>query len=285
MKTLVRSAAGLKMKMSIIILSLLLTIGTTNCTEDILTEPIVESEMVVVSAFLFAGEKIEKIQLTKTFPLGSEDTVAVPINDAQVYLTKNGKDYLLKNKPDQNGYYFYDGNDLKVESGDMFYLRVNYNNQTITAATVVPTKPAQVSISKQTLILTSVTQGMGGVIQDTNSIKVSWGNPDSSLYYIVIQNLETNPTLIPVTSTRGGSMKVTFPPNTTSEFLIARRNLTYLGQHVAIVYKVNQEYADLYESRTQSSKNLNEPISNIKNGLGVFSAFASDAVNFNVISQ
>ena len=57
MKTLVRSVAGLKMKMSIIILSLLLTIGTTNCTEDILTEPIVESEMVVVSAFLFAGEK------------------------------------------------------------------------------------------------------------------------------------------------------------------------------------------------------------------------------------
>lgn len=283
MKKLNRSAK--RLKISILILPLFLLISATNCTEDIFTEPIDESEMVVVSAFLFAGEKIENIQLTKTFPLGSEDTVAVPINDAQVYLTKNNKEYLLKNNPAQNGFYFYDGNDLEVESGDLFYLRANYNNQTITAATVVPAKPAQVSISRQTLILTSLTQGMGGVIQDTNSIEVSWSNPDSSLYYIVIQNLETNPTLIPVTSIRGGSMKVTFPPNATSEFLIARRNLTYLGQHVAIVYKVNQEYADLYESRTQSSRNLNEPISNIKNGLGVFSAFAKEEVNFEVISQ
>jgi hypothetical protein len=39
------------------------------------------------------------------------------------------------------------------------------------------------------------------------------------------------------------------------------------------VYRINQEYADLYRTRQQDSRDLNEPLSNVVNGLGVFSAF------------
>jgi len=46
------------------------------------------------------------------------------------------------------------------------------------------------------------------------------------------------------------------------------------------VYRVNQEYADLYEGRRQDSRDLNEPSTNIENGLGVFSAFNSDSTFF-----
>ncbi len=48
------------------------------------------------------------------------------------------------------------------------------------------------------------------------------------------------------------------------------------------VYKVNQEYANLYRSREQDSRSLNEPLTNVQNGLGVFSAFASDSVGLYV---
>jgi len=41
------------------------------------------------------------------------------------------------------------------------------------------------------------------------------------------------------------------------------------------VYKVNQEYADLFVFGTQDSRNLNEPLTNIKNGLGIFAGFSS----------
>jgi hypothetical protein len=40
------------------------------------------------------------------------------------------------------------------------------------------------------------------------------------------------------------------------------------------VYRVNQEYVDLYENRQQDSRNLTEPLTNIKNGLGIFTAFS-----------
>ena len=46
------------------------------------------------------------------------------------------------------------------------------------------------------------------------------------------------------------------------------------------VYRINQEYADLYGSRQQDSRDLNEPLTNNRNGLGVFSAFNSQAVYF-----
>ncbi len=55
-----------------------------------------------------------------------------------------------------------------------------------------------------------------------------------------------------------------------------------LGAHHAKVYRVNAEYAQLYENRTQDSRDLNEPPSNIRNGLGVFSAFNSSSVSFEV---
>ena len=64
---------------------------------------------------------------------------------------------------------------------------------------------------------------------------------------------------------------------------IDMRVLRDLGRHIARVYRVNEEYAQLYENRTQDSRDLNEPPSNILGGLGVFSAFNSDSIGFAVV--
>ncbi|MGE5498710.1 MAG: DUF4249 family protein, partial [Syntrophothermus sp.] len=218
-----------------------------------------------------------------------------PVSDAQVILYKNGTAYTLSPNPSSPGYYIYNSGDLSIEPGSSFRLEVNYQGNNITASTVVPQKPQNVTISDTTLKLAPLTisgPGMGGFGMDTTSIYVKWDNPDSSLYYVVLENLEASPTAIN-TNTGGGKdggpggfmRRMTFPPSPAKEFVIARRNLTYYGRHKAIVYKVNQEYADLYESRNQDSRNLNEPLTNIKNGLGVFSAFASQVVYFTVVSQ
>lgn len=253
------------------------------CSEDTITEN--NSDLVVVTGFLRAGEKNAEIKLANTLALGSTDTVSAAINDAEVILLKGNKTYQLNISSTMNGTYSYQGNDLSIESGDLFSLQINYKDKRISGSTLVPSKPRDISISKTTLALAATGYGMGS-IQDTTSIFLRWSNPDSSLYYVVIENLETNPVAIYSTNTqRGANRTMIFPPMATNQFLIGRRNLNYLGNHRAIVYKVNQEYADLYESRTQDSRNLNEPISNITNGLGVFSAFASDTTMFYVKTQ
>ena len=268
-------------KKLLIVITLILVVS--GCAEDTITES--NMGLVVVSGFLRAGEKTANIKLTNTLELGSADTIPVGINDAEVYLIKNGISYRLNLTELMNGDYSYTGNDLSIESGDLFSLLINYKNTKITASTLVPQKPTGISISKSTLTLTTIGTGMGAV-QDTSSIYLKWNNPDSSLYYVVLENIETNPIAINNNNPqRGVNRTMVFPPMATSQFLIGRRNLTYLGNHSAIVYKVNQEYADLYESRAQDTRNLNEPISNIRNGLGVFSAFASDTTMFYVKIQ
>ena len=47
--------------------------------------------------------------------------------------------------------------------------------------------------------------------------------------------------------------------------------------------RVHQEYADPYENREQDSRDLNEPPNNINGALGIFSAFNSVAIPFEVI--
>jgi hypothetical protein len=265
------------------LLVLILFFSAVACTEEIITNP--DNELVVVSGFLRAGERSANIKLTKTLPLGTSDSIPSPINDAEVFLTKNGINYKLAPSLQLDGNYSYLDSDLLITSGELFSLRINYKEEIITASTIVPNKPTGVSISKSTLIITSTSYGMG-FSQDTSSIYLRWNNPDSTLYYVVLENTELNPSPISqYTPQRNISRTMVFPPMATNQFIINRRNLTYLGNHRAIVYKVNQEYADLYESRSQDSRNLNEPITNIKNGLGVFSAFASDTTTFYVKTQ
>ena len=73
-------------------------------------------------------------------------------------------------------------------------------------------------------------------------------------------------------------------PTDANFFDINVRALEVFGPHRAVVYRVNQEYADLYENREQDSRDLNEPPTNVEGGLGVFSAFSSQGVAFDVVS-
>jgi hypothetical protein len=83
----------------------------------------------------------------------------------------------------------------------------------------------------------------------------------------------------------GGMLRMVSTPTADYQYRIQRFDLSFYGRHRVKVYRVNQEYADLYESRQQDSRDLNEPLTNIRNGLGVFSAFNSTAAYFNVVQR
>ncbi len=84
---------------------------------------------------------------------------------------------------------------------------------------------------------------------------------------------------------RFGGFRLVTQPTTTNFHDIRMFSLEVLGLHEAILYRVNQEYADLYENREQDSRDLNEPPTNMEGGLGVFSAFNSQRQLFEVVRQ
>ena len=77
---------------------------------------------------------------------------------------------------------------------------------------------------------------------------------------------------------------VSDPTQNDSQIIIGAGLRNY-GTHEVRVYHVNQEYADLFENSDQDSRDLNEPPSNIENALGIFTAFASEKVFFEVVEE
>lgn len=244
------------------------------------TSPLLpERDALVVRAYLYAGEAVTDIQLTTTYPLASDDPAGLPINDAAVRLEKNGANYALTRSAGDSGYYHYAGNDLVVQVGDRFKIVVDRAGATAIGETTIPAPPRNLKISQNEFVIDA------GTPFDTSSITLSWEGEDT-FYFVVLENLETAPAPISNMPFPGRAQQ-TFRsrPVRALSYNIRRFDLRYYGEHRARVYKVNQEYAELYAFGQQDSRNLNEPQTNIKNGLGIFAGFSSAEINFRVVKQ
>jgi len=262
------------------------------CTEE--TPFVPESDLVVVRAYLYANEPVTEIQLTSTVALGSEDSVGPPISDADVKLIKDGITYQLEPTPGREGYYYYPGEDLTVNTGDIFRIEVTYYGKLAYAQTVVPPAPAGVGMTFDELVVEDFSAGgFGGgfgfmrrfMVEDTTAVRVTWLNEENSSYYVTLENVETDPQQIETGLPFARPGRIISIPITGEEYIISLFNVTHYGRHEAKVYRVNQEYVDLYSSRRQDTRDLNEPLTNVVNGLGIFTAFNSKSAFFDVVRE
>lgn len=270
----------------LIMISISIAALFAGCTKDYPLVP--DSDLVVVQAYLYANEPVRDIRLTSTLPLDADTTKAPPINDASITLIKDGQRYNLIPSPGDSGYYHYPGEDLRVAENDRFELEIDYRDRLISAQTVVPQAPAGLSLSGTKVTVPDFSGGFGfpdRSLMDSLAVEVFWENRDQSLFFIVLDNVDENPVEIDPGFGGGFRLPIRFisQPLNRESFRLNFRMFTHLGRHRLKLYRINQEYVDLYESRQQDSRDLNEPLTNIKNGLGVFSAFNSDSVFFEVV--
>ena len=253
------------------------------CTEE---SPLIsENELVVVEAYLYAGELVDDIKLMGTLPLDADtNAVPPPLNDAVVRLIRNNVSYELELMAGDSGYYHYAGDDLAVQTGDQFILEIEWQGQFISAETTIPEKPINVSLSKTNLEVPNFDDResiMEWMQSEDRDIILSWENDSTQFFYVVLENIDNDPE--PIESSFGPRFRgfITQPIND-NEYPIRAMMLTHLGNYRVHIFRVNPEYVDLYESRNQDSRDLNEPLTNIVNGLGVFTAFNSETRSFTV---
>lgn len=273
------------MKQTHYLVLFILLLVLASCTEN----PVLPTEeQIVVRGFLYANEPVEDIQIGSSLPIGSTDTLNPPISNAVVVLLKNGNPYTLRPSTTKSGYYFYPGSDLLVQSGDKFNIQIEHNNQVVTAETIVPEKPSNVSLSQDTIVFKSDTIstpfGSRSFLTSDDTVLVSWNNPNGDYYYTVVESVDPNRQSLQTDTVRR-MVPLISQPTSLNHFRVPTMSLDYTGRYRMKLYHVNKEYADLYRSREQDSRSLNEPLTNVKNGLGVFSAFASDSVFFTVSKQ
>jgi hypothetical protein len=260
-----------------IIGGLLSVLMITSCEEN--NSGTNTDRLVVLEGYLYQGEPVDSIHLTQTASFESEDTIYAPVTDALVAIKWNDNQYVLQNIG--NGYYSYTGSDLQVIEDNVYAISVESNGREITSNTTVPGKPEGVLLSDNVLYVdTTFSFGPFGNTE-VEGITVTWGNPDNDYFFIVIEN--TDPDAADIVFGNGqfpGGMqpdgrmfRIRSEPFKNNSYTINSRSLEKYGEHRIKVYRVNQEYVDLYENRQQDSRNLTEPLTNVVNGLGIFTAF------------
>jgi hypothetical protein len=248
-----------------------------------------EATQIVLQAYLYDSEPVTNITVMLSRTLSSSDTINTILTNANVVLTKDGEQYHLTPSMQNGGEYYYPGTDLQVHSGDQFGIAVTYNGTTATAETVVPGKPAGLSANTSTIVFTkdTVTTPFGDkreIISSSDSLVLTWDNPSQLPHYIVVESDDS--ARQPLGSDTLGNInfsgRFVTEPTTDNYYRVQQFNFNYTGKYKVTLYRVNREYVDLYASRQQDSRNLNEPKTNVKNGLGIFTAFASDSASISV---
>jgi hypothetical protein len=246
--------------------------------------------MIVVEAYIYSGANLADINLTGMISFGNDSTTGEGIEDATVTLRNTSGQWLLQHNPDSSGNYI-PAEDISVQPGDTFHLLIESGDILLQSSTIVPEAPPIINLSASSLYIPKVEDPREmGDVDFPEPIELTWENPEEKYYYFRIENIESDPeSIMPdppddMPFRRGGFAFQMFTRPVNDElYTITSRDLTHFGTHRLIVYSVNQEYVNLYETQEQDTRKLNEPFTNIDNGLGIFTSFSSDTMYFEVI--
>jgi len=238
----------------------------------------------VVQAFLFTNEPVTDVRVSGVLPIDADSSeVAELISDAQITLIRDGQRFDLIPTLGTPGRYHYPGGDLVIAVGEIFQLEATYGDRSATAETIVPAPPIGLSLSADTLVAPEFGGRGGGREAFAAGLTARWTNPSSQLHFVVIDNLEADPEILPTTEIFSRfAPRIIQRPTAGDSSRVRLLTLTHYGRHRLKLYRVNDEYADLYEGLNQDSRDLNEPPSNIHGALGIFSAFSADSIFFEV---
>jgi hypothetical protein len=250
------------------------------------------SNTYVVEAYIYSNEDVRNIKITETLPLQSTDTIAPPITDATVILKKLNQEYILQYDM-QSGTYYYPQNDLQVLPNDIFDIQVTSRDRMATASTVVPMATQGLTLSDSKIYIPQIelnlfTQEQVTALFSSARLDVKWDNPEDEFHFISVESLDQFDPIFPSNFPPSvinlfRTFRFVSAPTRLDSYEIIGLSLETYGRYRVKVYRVNKEYANLFENQTQDSRDLNQPPSNIINAFGIFSAFASDSAFFEVV--
>ncbi|MEL6866454.1 MAG: DUF4249 family protein [Bacteroidota bacterium] len=240
------------------------------------------TQTVIVEAYLYAGQTIDSIRITQSNSYASSDTQLITLDRLDILISDGDRSAYLESK--DNGYYHLA--DWLIETEKTYQIQVENPEYAIESQTYVPAQAA-VQISEDEVSMQKIEGFPTGGITLPDPIDVTWENNNGDYFYVVINNLEEEPEYVnsfledPDSPARQFSFR-TEPAVSDFHLINPRRDIQQFGTHQIIVYRVNPEYAALYESTGSTTLSLADPPSNIENGLGIFTGVSSDTVYLEV---
>ncbi len=260
-------------------LAALVLVGCTKEVESVQTI----QDIAVVEAYLEPNEPIQ-VKLSKLLPYTEEEYAeSLIIDTAQVYITHNGTTVQLQPSLTQPGVYLDTVTQLAGEAGHSYSLQFMYNNQEVSATTTIPNEPLNGSLSTNVLEIDTDVVGPGVSL---TPVTVSWSNASNEYHMVMVEYMESN--YAPINEGLPEEdyykfAKITTEPVVGNSYdLNTRRHLAFFGTYRIKIYRLNEEYVNLYENISQSSLNLTAPATNVVNGLGIFTGMSYTTVYLEV---
>lgn len=239
----------------------LMATGFFSCTKENGSVP---DPLPVVEGYLSPGQPAT-VTISQEIQYGSTDTL-IPLTGLRVEIAHAGQLYLLTEI--RAGHY--ESLLLPVIAGDTYTLSFDYNGQEVSATTTIPLSPGTVTASGTELVVPQIAPGM----QLPDPIEYTWENPEQYYHLMVVKNMESNPQVI--TFNIGGNIiekpapVFRVPPLRGDQQQLSLGRFSYYGRHAILLYRIQPEYATLYEDNSNNSTNLVAPPTNVSNGLGIF---------------
>jgi len=267
------------MKLSKILCLLINALLIVSCSQESIEQT--ETKTTIVESYLSAGSHIDSLRVTQSYSYGQLEEEIITLDDLKVTISDDNAQIDLV--PIGSG--FYQNTNHIIKAGTNYQLEIERDDEIISAETYVPESNAA-SISKSQVELTKIEAGVfpsGGIVIP-EPVEVSWNNDDGDYYYVLIKNIETDPEYVNdnIAQFEGQLRFITEPQISNIYVIRAQRDLMQFGTYQIIVFRVNPEYAALYESTGGSSLSLEEPPTNIVNGLGIFTGVSSDTLYLEV---
>lgn len=264
---------------NILIPALVITLGLlTSCGKELIT-PITADNVAVVESYLYAGDSVITIKVTKILPF-SEDSIAATENISGLHLLINGTALTETS----SGTYTLSLGVNRIQPGETYLMKFMYVSDTVSSTTTIPDTPLNFSISSNEIYTDRITSSGGGMpTSPPADLTLSWDNADESYYYVVIQYMESTRDYINYRSeSLDLSDTTSISPMNTTETRLGTRDLNFFGSYRIILFKVNDDFADLYSQTAVNSNNITNPVTTINHGFGVFTGMSSDTLYLEV---
>jgi hypothetical protein len=276
---------------SIITLTFLSMLGLLTACDKAIVDTIPGGAKPIVEAYLVPNQPIAikvKKEIVYTENLSNRETL---IPGLSIKITGDGQTYLLKPYSGLDSLYRSDAN-VRLKVGVTYSLSFDYNGKTVSASTIIPTKPMGLksdvtSVVRTRQVITS-TGGFGRDADGNIDVNLSWTNSNKEYHFVVAENIETKLDLVvtlPASSTaafNNFNNRFRSQPVQGTETRLRSQQFQYFGRYNVVLLKVNPDYAALYSTEGTTSQNISTPPTTITNGLGIFTGINADTLKFQV---
>jgi hypothetical protein len=241
------------------------------------------NDVPVVEGYLYTGSPVE-LKISRKSPFSSDLNLdPKDLDNPSVQIKNGGQTYALS--PQGEGRYLSTGNNLQIKTGETYQLEFEFKGKKVSAETTVLSKPQGFKQDVTSIKIARFTFPPSGNLSFPDPVKFSWINPDQTYYLLVVENLESS--LDPIIDIDFGDEEpprlFRIEPTQNNNYEVRSQQFQYYGRHRIILYHINPEYALLYQDSGDNSLNLKTPPTNVKNGMGIFTAISSDTLYLNVI--